>query len=530
MYNKGLYHNWVPKPIQLLLIILLLAVVMPLGGVYTGNISYVVSGTGEMTEYFMWANYATTIGMGACMPIVMRMKMRFKVRDKMIVLLVLLGVLSYINATTFEPAIFVFTSLVIGFLKMMVTIELFLPLMAMIGNRGMFYGAFYTFVLVMNQVVAYYSAKVSIEYNWQQFYILITIFCFALAFLHWIFMHDKYFALKVPLHYIDWLSILLFISTFMFLAYIFSFGKQQDWWNSKNIINAGVGAFVSFALLVIRQITLKRPYLSFTIFSKNNVRHGLFMLLCLGMFLGTTSIQNTFAVGILGYDQLTNAQLNLLMIPGLVLAGAIAIFWFKKEIPLKMFIFSGFSAMLGYAIIMYFSMVLEFSYDRWYLPMFLKGYGMGALFISVWFYTLDKLELDEMLAAIGLVLVWRTFLAVGFFSALYSWFQYHFQVVAIGDMAVYMDGMTISPQNMTSNMKVIQLNAIIIATKKIFGYIVLAGFGILIYVFTHHFGKEKFKYPRMIRLVSGKSVIGRRRLRERKKLLEEIKDATGPAY
>ncbi|MEI7487162.1 MAG: hypothetical protein WCJ72_07080, partial [Chryseobacterium sp.] len=65
---------------------------------------------------------------------------------KMIVLLVLLGLLSYLNATTFDPMIFIFTSLIIGFLKMMVTIELFLPLMAMIGNRGMFYGAFYTFV------------------------------------------------------------------------------------------------------------------------------------------------------------------------------------------------------------------------------------------------------------------------------------------------------------------------------------------------------------------------------------------------
>ena len=151
------------KPIQLLLILLLLAVVMPLGGVYTGNISYVVSGTGAMTEYFMCANYATTIGMGACMPIVMRMKMRFKVRDKMIVLLVLLGLLSYLNATTFDPMIFIFTSLIIGFLKMMVTIELFLPLMAMIGNRGMFYGAFYTFVLVMNQVVVYYAVEVSIQ-------------------------------------------------------------------------------------------------------------------------------------------------------------------------------------------------------------------------------------------------------------------------------------------------------------------------------------------------------------------------------
>jgi hypothetical protein len=33
MYNKGLYNDWVPKPVQLLLIVLL-AVVMPLGGVY----------------------------------------------------------------------------------------------------------------------------------------------------------------------------------------------------------------------------------------------------------------------------------------------------------------------------------------------------------------------------------------------------------------------------------------------------------------------------------------------------------------
>lgn len=529
MYNKGLYHDWVPKPIQLLLIVLLLTVVMPLGGVYTGNISYVASGTGAMTEYFMWANYATTIGMGACMPVVLRMKMRFKVRDKMILLLVLLGFLSYVNATSQQPIIFIFTSLVIGFLKMMVTIELFLPLMAMIGHRGIFYGAFYTFVLVMNQVAAYYAADVSIRYNWQHFYLIVSILCFILALIHWIFMHDKYFALKVPLHYIDWLSILLFVSTFIFAAYVFSFGKQQDWWNSKNIMNASIASFVSFALLAIRQMTLKRPYLSFAIFKRNNVQHGLFMLFWLGMFLGTTSIQNTFAVGVLGYDQLTNARLSVLMIPGIILAGVVAIFWFKKEIPLKMYIFSGFSAMMGYAIIMYFSMVLEFNYENWYLPMFLKGYGTCSLFISIWFYTLDKLEMDEMLAAIGLVLVWRTFLAVGFFSTLYSWFQYRFQIVAVGDLAVYIDGMNVNPQNIVANMKSIQLNAVIASGKKIFGYIILAGFGVLVYILTHHFGKERFRYLKFIRVLSGKSVIARRRLRERKRLLEDIKDAAGPA-
>ncbi len=530
MYNKGLYHDWVPKPVQLLLIVLLMAVVMPLGGVYTGNISYMVGGTGALSEYYIWANYASTIGMGAAMPIVLRLKMRFKIRDKITFVMMLLGILNYINATTSEPAVIIGSSLLIGFCKMIVSIELFLPVMTMIGNRGMFYGVFYGFVLVINQLAGYWAVEVSVLYNWQQFFIVVSVLCFVMALLQWIFMHNQYFALKVPLHYIDWLSILLFVSTFMFSAYVFAFGKQQDWPNSTKIINAGIAAFVSFALLVIRQTHLKRPYLSFKIFSRNNVLHGLFMLLCLGMFMATASLQNIFAVGVLGYDQLTNARLNLLMIPGILLAGTIAVFWFKKDKPLKMYIFSGFAAMLGYSVIMYFSMVMEFSYDNWYLPLFLKGYGMTSLFISVWFYTLDKLELDDMLAAIGLALVWRTFLTIGLFSALFSWFQYQFQIVSLGNLAVYMDGMTVTSQNVAANLKIIQLNAMIAANKKIFGYIVVAGFVILVYVLTHHFGRERFITGRFVRLLSGKSVIARRRLRERKRLSEEIKDAAGTAF
>lgn len=529
MYNKGLFSDWVPKPVQLLMIVLLLIVVMPIGGVYTGNISFMVSGTGAMQEYFLWANYATTIGMGACMPVVLRLKLRFKVRDKVVILLVILGLLSYVNATTQNPMVIVIVSLMIGFLKMIITIELFLPLMMMLGNRGVFYGVFYTFVLLLNQITAYYAVEISILYNYQQFFILAAVLCFVLAILCWVLMHDKYFALKVPLHYIDWFSILLFVSTFMFSAYVFSFGKQQDWFNSKNIINASIAAFVSFALMAIRQLTLKRPYISFGIFTKSNVLHGLFMLLWLGMFLGTTSLQNIYAVGVLGYDQLTNAKLNLMMIPGILLAGMAAVFWFKREIPLKMFIFSGFASMTGFVMIMYFSMVLEFNYENWYLPMFLKGFGMCSLFISIWFYALDKLELNEMLAAIGLVLVWRTFLAVGVFSALFSWFQYQFQITSLGDSAVYMDGMTISPQTVAANMKALQLNAIIAANKKIFGYVIIAGFGVMIYVITHHFGKKPKEYLRIIRILNGKSVIARRRVRERKKLKEDLKAATGPA-
>jgi MFS family permease len=143
--------------------------------------------------------------------------------------------------------IFVFSSLY-RFLKMMVTIELFLPLMVMIGTVEFFMALLY--ICLGDESDGWIlCGRVSINYNWQHFYVIMAVACFVLALIHWIFMHDKYFALKVPLHYIDWLSILLFISTFMFSAYVYSFGKQQDWLNSKNIINASIAAFVSFALL-----------------------------------------------------------------------------------------------------------------------------------------------------------------------------------------------------------------------------------------------------------------------------------------
>lgn len=211
----------------------------------------------------------------------------------------------------------------------MVTIELFLPLMAMIGNRGMFYGAFYTFVLVLNQVAAYYAVDISIRYNWQQFYIIAAVGCFVLALLHWIFMHDRYFALKVPLHYIDWLSVLLLWQPLCFRP-MFFVRETAGLASFKQNYQCGNCSFCEFFIACDTAVYFKRPYLSFKIFTKNNVQHGLFMLLP-GHVLGTTSLQNTFAVGVLGYDQLTNAKLNLLMIPGLILAGVTAIFWFKKK-------------------------------------------------------------------------------------------------------------------------------------------------------------------------------------------------------
>lgn len=532
MYNKGLFHDWVPKPVQLLLLIIMMAVAMPIGGVYTGNLSHMVSGSGVMQEYFLMANYATTIGMGVAMPLVLRLKLRFKIKHKVTAVFIILAFLLFVNATTSEPWVIIISSLLIGFLKMIISMEFFLPLMMLVPVRGVFYGLLYGLVLVMAQVMNFYAVEYSVLYNWQYFFIVTALVCLLMALISWVLMHNQYFALKMPLYYIDWLSGLLFATSFLSLAYVLSFGRQQDWFNSPNIMNGCILFFVTFAALAIRQLTLKRPYLSFRIFKKNNVRHGLLMLFFLGMFMALGSIQSIFAIGILQYDQITNAKLNLLMIPGIVAGAVVAIIWFKKELNVQMYIFSGFAAMVMFTIVLYLSMVPEFNYERWYLPMFLKGYGMCALFIAIWYYTLDKLDVTDLLPAIGFVLVWRTFIAVGIFSALFSWVQYRFQVTSLGDLAVYWDGLLLGPQETMMNLKSIQINAILAANKKLLGYVIIAGIGVLLYILAHHFGRQRFTKVKLIRTLKGKALIAKRRKREQliiNKNLKGIKDIAGSA-
>ncbi|MFM9403177.1 hypothetical protein ACKLNQ_14770 [Myroides odoratimimus] len=123
-----------------------------------------------------------------------------------------------------------------------------------------------------------------------------------------------------------------------------------------------------------------------------------------------------------------------------------------------MLVFSGFSAFLMYSMMMYLAMATEFSYSMWYLPMFFKGYGMGAIFVITWYYTLDKLDLAGMLGLIGFAILWRTFIAVGMFSALYSWTQYQFQIQSLNNLAVYLDDTMLLRSGSGINLSLVQLN------------------------------------------------------------------------
>lgn len=489
LYNRGPFSERVPKILQLLLLIVYAFVFFNMNAVYTTNISFLVGDTGEMSEYFVWANYAMTIGMGAVMPLIVRIKSFFKSKQIMIFSLFALMILFLAIGNTKNGLVFVGLSLLIGFFKMLGMMEINLPLLSLLskdGNKGRFYAVFYFLILVFTQLSGYYAVKISLLFGWNTIYYSLSFACLLLILISLLVQHNLHFMKKVPLYDVDWFSFVIYTIDLMFLAYILSFGKQKNWFDSLDIIYASFIFIVLLFLFILRQQLIKRPYLSIIPFKKRSVISGLVFLSFLGVFLATSSIQNTFAVGILGYDLLATAYLNVLMIPGLFLALLVCLKWFSVKLPVKMLVFLGFSSFTAYSFIMYYSIGIQFDYNNWYLLQFLKGLGMGILFIVIWRHALDQLSIQGMLWVIGVILVWRTFVSLGVFSSLFSWYQSQIQIQSLNHIAIYLDYTNLF-QIKSSDIKDVQYNAILVSIKIIYAYVSLLGFIALLYVLMYDF-------------------------------------------
>lgn len=509
MYNQGPFANWVPKIVQLLLIFILFFPITAANGVFTNHIQYIVGGTGILTEDVMMASYANTIGMAAIVPIFIRIKMHIKTKHIMVFGFVMMSIFSIICGTTDNADVIILSSLILGFFKMSVMMELIMPLLSILtrdGNRIRFYVIFYGLILCYTQITSWLLFKIAFNNGWEFANIDLAVIFGICALICLIFQHNKYFAKPMPLHYIDWFSVILYFLATLSLAYSLSYAKQQGWFISGKIIFSILSFFLFILWFVLRQRNLKRPFIDLKIMQYSEVRHGLFMLLIFGLFLATNILLNTFTTGILDYDLIHQNQFNLMMIPGILIGAVFTSVFLGKRISLKIYIFIGFFSYTFYTLLLYFIIVPELNYTLWYFPMILRGFAMSVLFIGIWYYAISKLNMQQMMSAIGILLLVRTFASVAIGSAILSWMQYQLQWTSTNTLGSAIDSTTASTNR---NM---QLNATMVSIKAAFGYVTLLGMLTLIYVATHHFGKINYRRKVIFyRLLQGKSVRGLRR-------------------
>ncbi len=499
MYNRGLFHKWVSGIGTLALIVLLLAIFLLSNPINMVNVGQMVGSKGIMTEFFMFGNFACTIGMALILPMILRIKMRFRSKELMITSLIIMSAMIMVIATTSSGEVIVGASLIFGAAKMIGMIEVILPVQFILSSSGhkmRFYTVFYPIAIISGQLSGFSASLFSLTRSWQapHFYAAGILLLAALVCL--IFMHNQRFAKKMPLYYVDWLGIMLFATALMCMAYVFSFGKQQNWFISHNIQIATITAIVTIAALILRQIKTKHPFLSFKLYKRSDVLVGLLLLVGQGMYIGSSSIMSIYTSAILEYNWMTNSSIGLMMIPGMIAAGFVAFHWTKHQIPIKMYIFSGFAANFLYTVMLYFMMVPNLNIEQLFLPQILYGYGMCSLFISIWIYIFDKVSPEIMLPSVAPIMVFRSFVTISFFTALFGWLQYKLQWQSVGNLSFYFDTITMNNNPGTVSIRDIQLGAVLAANKTLLGYIIIAGLGFLIFIFFHQFGKQKYRIAR----------------------------------
>ncbi|RKS03002.1 MULTISPECIES: MFS transporter [unclassified Flavobacterium] len=491
MYNKGPFATWVPKPIMLLLIIIFLLPLLALNGIYTSNISDISGALATYSEYISMANNATTIGMAVAGTIVMRVKMRFRSKEIIVFCTVVVAGISYLIGTTDNILMVIGGSFFIGLLKMFAMIEMMLPVMFILsptGERGRFYSIFYPITIGIGQLSSYLMADLIFNSSWQAPYFYMSIMMLVIASLSLIFQHNQRFGFKKPLYQIDWLSLVLFSVSAMCLNAGLTFMRQQGWFSSPFITGSFLISVILLAALIYRQKFLKRKLIKFElIVQKVNVWHGMILLLFLGAYLASSSIFVQYTVGVLGYNNLINAKLNLWMIPGIVIAGFLAFHGFKNKWNVKYYIILGFMAFFLHTLMLYLMIQPQMNIEYLYFPMFIKGLGLGILFIGIWYYATLNLQIDDMLSLIGIMLLVRTFIATAFAGAIISWAAYQGQWQSLSDISVYLDTGDFSDG--MSMYQTTQVNAMMASSKIVLGYLCWLIIPILIFVLTHHYGQ-----------------------------------------
>jgi len=75
MYNKGPFADWVPKPVMLLLILVILFPMLSISGVYSSVLTEISGAMATYNDYISMANNAGSIGMGLSFLVLLRFKL-----------------------------------------------------------------------------------------------------------------------------------------------------------------------------------------------------------------------------------------------------------------------------------------------------------------------------------------------------------------------------------------------------------------------------------------------------------------------
>lgn len=302
--NWSPFHDWVPKPLGVLILLLMFFPPTFSGGAYVVNVNEMAGGLGIWTEDVQMASQFVFIGMSIFLPLMAQYLQVRRPKQTYLYCFAVLTVFNLVCAVTDSLPVLLFSCVVIGFARIIVMLNCTFTLLFYVTGintadmftmkqmpqpelqgimdhaRGLGMPIIYFYVLLIFQMTNLTTAWFAYHYTWKYTYYFVMGMLFVGMLLIVLTMRNEK---ETKTYKIEWHKVpdLLLMGIFMASMAIFlGYGDKMDWLASTSMRVALAAMFLSGGLFCWRASRHgKSGYLHYDIFNYRNVWVACFLFL-----------------------------------------------------------------------------------------------------------------------------------------------------------------------------------------------------------------------------------------------------------
>lgn len=439
------FYQWVPRPVGILILLLMFVPPTFSGGAYLCNLSEMTGGLGVWAEDIQLASFFTSIGMCLFPPFMLRFLQARRIKQTYLWCFLLLIPLNYICAVTTSVPVLLAACLLTGFVRVIVmlnctfTIAPYLTGMdtlamftmteeptaevqyALERKRTFLMPVLYTYILLISQLSNMLTAWFAYEYHWQDAYYVVIGMLLVAVLLVVCTMPDEE---NRHIYKVEWAKVpdmLLMTVALCSMAYVLVYGKTLDWLDSQRIRWALALFLFSGGVFLLLALRHKREYyLPLEVFTYRNVWISMLLFLLTMIFNSASMFTGTFAKLATPINNMQGAFLSGWAIIGCLLGLLLSVLLVVKKVRFRTVFIVAFLLMTAANVCLYFQYQTMGLFDNMILPTVLNYTGLLMLYSLVAAFGMKHLPSRYLVTFVFLMIWMRNAIAPVIGSSLYS--------------------------------------------------------------------------------------------------------------
>lgn len=439
------FHEWVPRPLGIIVLLLMFVPPTFSGGAYLSNLSEMTDGLGVWPEDIQLAAFFTSIGMCLFPPFMLRFLQARRVKQTYLYCFALLFILNYICATTTSTAVLLATCLLTGFVRAVVMIHstfTIAPYLTGMDTLAMFtmteeptpdvqyqlerkrtflMPVLYFYILLIAQGSNVVTAWFAYHYQWQQVYYVVMGMLLVGMLLVMLTMPDEKNTTRYRPEWGMMPELLLMAAALCSLTFVCVYGKTLDWWDSTAIrVGTAVFLFSVAGFIALSLRPGKVHYLPLEVFRFRNILLSMLLFFLSMIFNSANAFVGTLAKLSTPADNYLSASLSGWAVLGCFIGLVLSLVLVIRKVRFRTVFLIAFLLMAAANIYMYFHIQSEGDFGWFVLPMILNFSGLLMLYSLVAAFGMKRLPSRYLVTFVFLMIWMRNAIAPVVGSSLYG--------------------------------------------------------------------------------------------------------------